>query len=370
MVWFHMLYNNTTPVNLHCFSFFADWPFSDGTKWLADWDQWATPGTVHTGASYEWTDTRWQSYQPECYGPNGVDVTGYTFTATVESAPTSTGPWTIVGSVSPRGNVGVTQTNAYEHVAVQLFPVTVANPEGVVYKLTTTTSAPAVDTRYQLLSQKGQPNGYAGLDSGAHVATVQLGSGSATSSTFLRGDSSWAAGAGGGGGAAVQIARQVLNSATAPVTFSSIPGTYNHLQIVAYGRTSYTGDVYSRIRLQMNGDTGSNYGSELVYWNANAGMGGRGTYTTYLEVGFMTSANGPSNHAGTLTLYLPEYGGTTFYKEVHGTGSAALGSTATDQYATLHGGRWRSASAITSLALMPESGNFVAGSTFTLYGLT
>jgi hypothetical protein len=39
---------------------------------------------------------------------------------------------------------------------------------------------------------KGQPDGYAALDISGQVPTTQLGSGTATTSTFLRGDKSWA----------------------------------------------------------------------------------------------------------------------------------------------------------------------------------
>lgn len=47
-------------------------------------------------------------------------------------------------------------------------------------------------TGYQKESEKGSANGYAGLDSGSKVATANLGSGTANSTTFLRGDQSWA----------------------------------------------------------------------------------------------------------------------------------------------------------------------------------
>jgi len=45
---------------------------------------------------------------------------------------------------------------------------------------------------------KGVANGYASLDGSALVPTSQLGTGTANSSTFLRGDGTWAAGGGGG----------------------------------------------------------------------------------------------------------------------------------------------------------------------------
>ncbi|HEY8998690.1 MAG TPA: hypothetical protein VIM53_00005, partial [Candidatus Saccharimonadales bacterium] len=49
-------------------------------------------------------------------------------------------------------------------------------------------------------SQSGSANGVASLGSDGLVPTAQLGSGSGSSSNFLRGDGTWAVPAGGGGG--------------------------------------------------------------------------------------------------------------------------------------------------------------------------
>ena len=45
----------------------------------------------------------------------------------------------------------------------------------------------------QPTSEKSTANGYASLGATAKVPTAELGSGSASSSTFLRGDQTWAA---------------------------------------------------------------------------------------------------------------------------------------------------------------------------------
>lgn len=49
-----------------------------------------------------------------------------------------------------------------------------------------------VHTQYQLESEKGVANGYASLGASAYVPTTQLGSGTAGSTNYLRGDQSWA----------------------------------------------------------------------------------------------------------------------------------------------------------------------------------
>jgi hypothetical protein len=52
----------------------------------------------------------------------------------------------------------------------------------------------------EMVGNKGIANGYAGLNGSTLVPTSQLGTGTATSSNFLRGDGSWAVPAGGGSG--------------------------------------------------------------------------------------------------------------------------------------------------------------------------
>lgn len=53
------------------------------------------------------------------------------------------------------------------------------------------------DATVEATANKGQANGYAGLGAGGRVPTGQLGSGTANSTTFLRGDQTWAAASGG-----------------------------------------------------------------------------------------------------------------------------------------------------------------------------
>lgn len=75
----------------------------------------------------------------------------------------------------------------------------------------TSDNIPDLSATYVLVSSKGQANGVASLTSATLIPVAQMGSGSATTATFLRGDGTWGTPAGGGtiGGsiAANQIAR-------------------------------------------------------------------------------------------------------------------------------------------------------------------
>ncbi|MGD1072770.1 MAG: hypothetical protein ABSB15_21830 [Bryobacteraceae bacterium] len=62
----------------------------------------------------------------------------------------------------------------------------------------------------------------------------------------------------------------------------------------------------------------------------------------------------------------PAEAGTTFYKGIL---ASIYYMTTTTEQALLTGGGWNNTAAITSIVLTPSAGNFVAGSTFTLYGL-
>ena len=54
-------------------------------------------------------------------------------------------------------------------------------------------------TGYEQTSNKGDPNGYAGLDSDSKVPTVNLGGAGADNTKYLRGDQTWQTVSGGSG---------------------------------------------------------------------------------------------------------------------------------------------------------------------------
>lgn len=90
----------------------------------------------------------------------------------------------------PTLNLGTTNTLA---IKTENKTGGAGNRMRINFRFRTNLVASAVDTRYQLLSEKDQPDGYAGLDTDGLVDNAELAdTGTPSSTTFLRGDHTWA----------------------------------------------------------------------------------------------------------------------------------------------------------------------------------
>jgi len=151
------------------------------------------------------------------------------------------------------------------------------------------------------------------------------------------------------------IATQTLGSATASITFSSIPSTYTDLVIVVNGIMSAS---ENSLGMRVNGDTGSNYSSTAVYGDGVSAASLRQTSDTKMYLGRATSANN-----STSLIYVQNYSNTTTNKTVLSRGNSTAIVMATVSL-------WRSTAAITSITVSDySSANFNTGSTFSLYGI-
>jgi hypothetical protein len=159
------------------------------------------------------------------------------------------------------------------------------------------------------------------------------------------------------------ISSTILGSATSSVTFSSLgdySSTYKHLQVrlVAAKDASVT-----NLRGRINGDTGDNYnwhyilgtGAEVVSGNSiTDGVGG------VLFLGNLPAST--TTFTGAVIDYLDAYS-TSKNKTVR-----TLNATSNTNI-WFNSGLWRNTASITSLSVFPTSGNFVANSRFSLYGI-
>ena len=150
------------------------------------------------------------------------------------------------------------------------------------------------------------------------------------------------------------IATTTLSTATATVTFSSISGSYTDLVIVM----SYSRSVSGNGLLRFNGDSGSNYSHTYLLGDGSSASSSRGSNQTNGILSYDSA-----NLQETCLVNIFNYSNTTTYKSFYTRGNdTGLGVIS---YINL----WRSTSAITSIELRPNSGNWNTGSTFTLYGI-
>ncbi len=166
----------------------------------------------------------------------------------------------------------------------------------------------------------------------------------------------------------VLIASSVLAAAAASVTFSSIPGTYNHLQLTAVAQSSDAST--DQFLVQFNGDTAGHYGALRYAWNGSGAGQSTGSGMTSAQ----SSSSGdlaPNTgiESSLLVLDIPYYANTTFQKICLWNSGFTTQSAGGTQFVAMVA--WNSSAAITSMKVYTSSGdNFIAGSAFYLYGIT
>jgi hypothetical protein len=154
------------------------------------------------------------------------------------------------------------------------------------------------------------------------------------------------------------ISTQTLGTASASVTFSSIPQTYTDLILISNFKGSVAGE---NLVLQYNSDTATNYSRTYLYGNGSSVQAGRSANANVNYLGQSDSAQFMNNITNMFN-----YSKTTTFK----TNLSRTNDTA-GLYASvgLSAGLWRSTAAISSIVIFPASGNFAINSTFTLYGI-
>jgi len=163
----------------------------------------------------------------------------------------------------------------------------------------------------------------------------------------------------------VLLDRIELNAAVSTVTFNNIPQTgYTDLKVVISARSTQADTFGSGIIYYYNG-ANSNLSTRRLYGQGNGGIGSTGGSVQY---GGMTSAaSQTANTFGNSEIYIPNYTGST---NKSSSSDGVSENNATNNQMMLSANLWSSTAAITSITfLLEDSSNYVAGSTFSLYGV-
>jgi len=175
-----------------------------------------------------------------------------------------------------------------------------------------------------------------------------------------------AAGAGGVEAGAYELIETsiVSGTSTSSVVFSNLgtySSTYKHLQIRFTSRSSINGG--SGVLARFNSDTGSSYSWHVLLGNGSAVLSTAGTSTTFMYGGIHSTLANTANIFGASVIDILDSYSTTKNKTIK-TLTGFAGSRI-----DFYSGAWRSTSSVTSISLISEGENFIAGSRFSLYGI-
>jgi hypothetical protein len=151
---------------------------------------------------------------------------------------------------------------------------------------------------------------------------------------------------------------------SASFAFTSIPQTYTDLKIV-YSLRSPNAVNVGTLTLALNGSTAN--GSAKILYGETTGSGSFSQ--TFVHSGYTVAANATANVFSSGEIYIPNYTSSNFKSISIDSVTESNATTYQSGVQALIAGLWSSTSAITSLTLTNDAGNFVQYSTATLYGI-
>ena len=147
------------------------------------------------------------------------------------------------------------------------------------------------------------------------------------------------------------IATATGTGSSGTITFSSIPSTYQHLQIRFIGRTDNAQDQANSVQLTFNSDTGSNYARHWLKANgASVFAGGTANFTSITLDTSIRENNSSANTMGAAIVNIHDYAVTTKNKTVRCFGGADDNDTTGE--ISLSSGLWLNTSTITTISLL------------------
>ena len=160
----------------------------------------------------------------------------------------------------------------------------------------------------------------------------------------------------------------VGSAGAADVTFTNIPSTYSHLQIRVFARGTETSDTVNVTTRVGNGsiDTNSNYAWHQLYGDGSSTGASAGTTQSFMYMPQVATDLNSASIYGSVIIDILDYANTNKYKTLRGFGGFDANGSGK---VFLRSGLWQSTSAINTVRLYPNSGNWKQYSQFALYGI-
>jgi len=173
------------------------------------------------------------------------------------------------------------------------------------------------------------------------------------------------------GGDYESIATAAGTGSSATITFSSIPSTYQHLQIRGITRTTTSspepGNTYWDVTF--NSDTGTNYARHRINGNGSTVSAIGESSETAIRVYSLGSRGTDTSRVGAAILDIIDYANTSKNKTTRAIGGMDANAASTNCEISLSSGLWINTAAITSISITIGSGNFATNTTIALYGI-
>jgi len=153
----------------------------------------------------------------------------------------------------------------------------------------------------------------------------------------------------------------------ASIEFTSIPQDGVDLVLKVSTRCSSTAVL---LEMQFNADTSASYAYRWLRGTGSAtssGNAGSGYPSTYAMIGWVNGSSATANTFNNQEAYIPNYSGSAIKSF---SSDAVDENNATASYQTIQAGGWNNTSAITSVKLFLNAGNFAQYSTASLYKIT
>jgi hypothetical protein len=167
------------------------------------------------------------------------------------------------------------------------------------------------------------------------------------------------------------IATITVGTATSTVTFSSIPATYTHLQLRSFSQDSRATYGITETRITFNGDSSAVYARHQLVGDGSTVFSDGVTNFQYMILGDGTFGTTTGGTFGAGIADILDYANTNKFKTIRQISGVDINGTIAGYggRAGLSSGVWRSTSAISSITLLAQNGNFSQYSQFALYGV-
>jgi hypothetical protein len=162
------------------------------------------------------------------------------------------------------------------------------------------------------------------------------------------------------------ISKTTTSGSQANVSLT-VPSGFTDLNIVVRGGSTATGTALL-LNMQFNSDTAAHYDVQYLQFSGTTTPTPVQTLaTTAIPSGLLPGSTAAANSIGCSDILVFNYLNTSFFKMVssQATSDGGSGSTNGGSYT----GTWLSTAAITTILLYPATGNFLNGTTVSLYGI-